>query len=372
LTSHFFGEITARITVALFSLSPLALLLGGSFMSHTTFLALFMAGGWQMVRALRGDSGRGYIAGFALGWAAMTRPQDFAILSLVVLLGIALASQAWSRIPRVALQMLVGSAPVLVFLAWWNTRLYGHPWVIGYGFTQSDFLFAPFQGDYGLSPDFTASEAFRLFLATVARFDFIMLGWPSSLAFAAVPFLRLRWDRRDIVCLAGCAAVAAMYFFYDYLGIEFEARYYHTLLPFALVLTARGLQIAARSCETGASLIVVLAVLFFLHGAWCGWRGYILPTYAHAYEQATPAIDRLAREAGLRNALVLIDDSGSHDFLFSSGFQFNDPFLRGPVVYAKHLGKDHECLRLQFAGRDVYRFEPLPDFSGGRLVKVDD
>lgn len=366
------GRVASRVAGLLFAASPLALLLGGSFMSHTTFLACVLGGGVALARALaplrQGTGRRGWavVAGLAWGWAAITRPQDFLLAAALAGLAILLAGRLWAVLRLLPL-LVVGAAVPLAFLLFWNQRIYGTAFALGYGFTSSGFRTPMYQATIGLSEQFPLAKAVAITGWTWLRLNGALFGWPVSLLF--VPWALLGRDHRRVTwwCLAACAVFAGVYFFYSYYGAEYEARYYCPLLPPLIVLTALGLRHALRR-PAGAALATWLLALSAGYALAHYWPHRIWPAYHGGYEQVSRAVERQARSDGLARALVLMPTDPAAPLQYPAGFQFNDPLLKADVLYARDLPEQLECLQAAFPDRQVVRL--TLDEGGLRLVPV--
>ena len=354
------GRVPARFCGLLFLVSPLALLLGGSFMSHTTFLALVLGAAMLTQRAvdpaIRRPIARAcaVAAGFLFAWAALTRPQDLALTAVVVLVALLLSGRLPQALRITPLAVLGAGLPLLLLLGW-NQALYGSPWVLGYGFTSTGFRTPMFQANFGISEAFPLSRAAENFLWTWFRMNGALFGWPLSIAFVPFAFFAGATRRRLLTgALAACAVVVGVYFFYSYYGAEYEARYYAPLLPPLLVLTAVGLREALcrpRVADAARALLVASVLYAGLHY----WPRYIVPTYGRAYEQVSGKMHEEAQRAGLGRAIVLMPEDPAYPLQYPAGFQFMDPGLRDAVLYARDLPQARECLKAAFPDRALYR-----------------
>ena len=364
----------ARAYMLLLALSPMALLLGGSYMSHISALCAAALGllCWIRSRDPSGRTGRALrlaAAGFCLSFSAIVRPHEILFIGLMgFLYFLALKGREWLWMLRCLPLLLAGAAPVVAFWLFWNRTLYGDPLAIGYGFTTADVMRPSYQGYFGFSPTFGWREALSVLIWNLERFNRSFLGWPVSLLFVPFAFAR-RGARHLAAACIGVGVVLGVYFFYDYRA-EYEGRYYFLALPFFAYLTVAGMRNVLRlGSEAGGRRFALQAgfltcLAFTLHGAISYWPDYLVPKYRHAYEDCSPAIGRQVREEGLTRAVVLISPGDS--FAYSSGFVVNDPLLRNEVLYARDVPGAEECLRQAYPGRSLYRFGTDPEDWGLR------
>ena len=390
IATRLFGRSTARIAGLLLLASPLALLLGASFMSHVPSLAMSLLALWLWLRL--SDPGRppasllatGSLLGLAVGGAILIRPQDVPALGAMMALAWWLAApprRTWRMFFPAA---VLGLLPCLALLAAWNAALYGSPWGIGYGFGQTNLLYQPYQGTIGFSAQFTPHQALHTWIRTALRFNLAATGWPLILI---LPFWAWhpRKTRGDLFCLLAAVTAVAPYFFFDYHAREYEARYCIGALPFVLLLAARSLAglsaLLRRRWPREAAGPVLAALLLALYGyaAFFYWPRYLVPRYQARYEGVSPDIHRAAQAAGLTNALVTADRSRVQ---YSTLFVFNDPLLQAEVIYARDRPGDADCLSHAFPERTRYvaipgadgeiaGFAPWPGPSAARFLNSE-
>ncbi len=370
------GRASARGCGLLFLASPLALLLGGSFMSHTTFMACVLGGVMGLQALLADDRGArprrwvGALAGFAWGWALITRPQDAAIAGLLAVFGILLARR-WGAALRALPFLLAGLAVPLVAVLLWNRSVYGSALALGYGFTNVGFRTPMFQATFGFSGSFTPSKAVAITTWTWYRLNGALLGWPVSLA--AIPFaLIARPTRFVVIACATCLLYTGVYFFYSYYGAEYEARYYFPMAPALLALAVLGMR-RLSDRPAGAALVLWLVLMGTLYAGLQYVPRHLGPRYSRAYEQVSRDVVEAAGRRALGRSVVLMPIEDEAPLQYPAGFQFNDPFLKNDVLFARDVPGAAGCLRAAFPDRRIYRlaldgtactFVELPDESG--------
>ncbi len=363
LAARFFDQPAARLTALFTTLSPMFLLLGGSFMSHVTFQAFWIGSLLCLVRAFDAKRPAGLrflFSGVCYGAAFLIRPQD-AVLVAPLYLAVAIALWRSERAVwmRPAAVWVLGALPAaIVFLAW-NAMAYGSPFSPGYAVDQADSITHSYRPSFGLDADFTMRTAAYQFLWTMLRFNQASLGWPLSVVFLAFIFFSRRNRISHLVLLAQIGLVVGFFSLYRYHGVEYEARFYSpVLIPFIL-LAVQGVRVAHRALirvgPPWSAAIPVLALALTLHGLLFFWPLHIRPVYGAHYESASPALERSVRAEGISRAVVMVDTSGQGGFEYSSGFMHNTPALDSDVVYARYVEADLPCLEKHFAGRAFFR-----------------
>lgn len=365
IVARHFDRPAAHATVALLAASPLLLLLAGSFMSHTTLL-MWMAGVWAfgLQAADAENPGRAFgfaaAAGFCGGMGVLTRAHDAALA------GLAIAGFIWFSRPARPFRFvpilaggLAGAALPLGFLLFWNHRLYGSFWASGYHWagaaaqSQTPII----RDTLGFSAGFSAARALKQTFWTALRLNQALLGWPAALPLLAPALLWRPVRRGNWICLAAAGLLYLPYFFFHYYGFELEARYAAASAPFLIVILAHTLVAGCRQPAVPRPLLAWTAA-FFLYAGFYYWPQHVVPRYTGAYEEADPGLHRAALTAKLElPALVLLPDAG---FGYSSGFIHNDPLLKAPLLYARDLPGETDCLRAAFPGRHVYRADLHP------------
>ena len=158
-----------------------------------------------------------------------------------------------------------------------------------------------------------------------------------------------------------------VYVFYWADGIMFGPRYYYSALPALLLLTARGIQVAAtaglearamrarRLAQGGVAAVIVGVLvlgnlLLYLPGQ--------VPVYADFNNIRGKPLERV-NAAGLTNALVFVeDDPDWHWWKYGALFIGNSPWLDGEVIYARDLGPDvNRQLMEVYPTRKAYLFD---------------
>lgn len=369
-----YGAGLGAAAALLLTTSPFVALMAGSFMSHvpaTFFLAVFL---YAAARLREGWRTRwAVLTAASLGGAFLTREVAALITSLPVgvflLASARLSAGGWPARALRAAAAVFGFAVVL-YLGY-NFALAGSPLPPRLLFFAGDrFGFGEGVGFYGRHTLAAGLVNADQLLTSLSLF---MAGWPVyfSLALVALPFLARRardwdWVHGSLVLLFLGAHVG-----YFYHGIALGPRYLFEAMPSLVLLSARGLQVAADVAWKGAPsdvdthrgwrvpLPVALLVagllacnlLFFaprqgeLYRGYTGIPGVRMPDLQPLVQPLVPADGE-----GL---LVFTDDWWSYSVILAP---LNRPTLDGPVIYALAEGGDRaRLLAANYPGRVVYR-----------------
>lgn len=383
LLERFVPRQHARAVVLLCALSPMGILLAASFMSHITFIFFAVAGLAAVAKGTTSPKAKGRFllfaaGGFFMGLAAMTRPQDLAVLGILCLATLPLlpSDHRNTLLRKSLLPGLLGAATPLLFLLAWNHACYGSALGSGYNFGVNPSLTPIINDRLGFTDTFTPRVASRNMIWTLIRFDASLFGWPSSLAPLLLLLLGAAWKKPVWIGLLALASYPLLYYFFPYYAFEYEARYYTPLIPFVALLNVAALvrlyRILQRTASPEFAMQAILSLLLVGYGYtfFYTWPHRIWPVYGNQYEQAGRVIQQTVHQAGITNAIVLIDANGADAFRYSSGFIFNDPDLRNDVIYGRDLGAKNHCLAEHYPDRTLYRFEPRSDWQSGTLVHV--
>jgi hypothetical protein len=405
---RFAGGVAQVVTTALYALSPQALLLASSLMSHALIAAcaaVVLAACVDCLLSERPSPLRGVPWGFvgagaAIGVAATTRPLCACALLIAFCGGVIYAKMplrqlAWALVP-VALCTLA--------LAAYNAKLTDSP----ARFPQSAyfdehlppadlpvFKYHPGCNDLGFGASHGCDYSIRggahdLMNALSNTGDnlqaWFLLAGGGPLVFLALGYGLLdrgERSRRAVLLLPALSAIA-LYALYWYAGTCFGARFYHAGLPALLLVAALGVW----SLRSPAARVVVVAV-------WLAWNAYAVERSSSELKDGYWGTDdrfaQLASHWDKPPALVMVafpaklvqmhtlhwtaplvrDGHWLNSIRALGALGANSPTLDGPVVFAKfHQGLVDE-LRESFAGRTMWIYFAEVDRTKDRLVPYD-
>ena len=234
-----YDEVTGLLAAILLAISPFALILGASHLSHTSALCVsvwareFFASGRQTDRARPR-----LLAGLLAGVAFAIRPYTAAALLLPAGLWTLWGGSARVALRRAAL-VIAGAALPLALHAGYNAAVFGHPLRMGYALADPTERMTGIRGHYS-SPFALVRDHLPRFLVDLNR-DPWAWPWPDLLPILVL--LRRKSRRSGDLLLAACSlsVVVAYSFFWLYELQHAGPRYvFETLGPLSL-LVARGL-----------------------------------------------------------------------------------------------------------------------------------
>jgi 4-amino-4-deoxy-L-arabinose transferase-like glycosyltransferase len=382
----------ALFAAALYGLSPQAVLLAASLMSHSLVAlaaAAVLASGLHLTRSAPSPFHAAAL-GTALGVAAITRPLCGVALGVAVALFVALALRRRVLHPVHLAALSVPAVVLIALLGAYNALLTGSPLRFPqeayfdehgppadgpnfrYGPGCNRLGFGPGHGCAAL-PDGMHTMAHARWNTGVNLTAWLWLVGGGPFAFA-LAFLAVA-ERRDrgarIIVLAVIPSVLLLYGLYWYTGTCYGARFYHAALPSLFVLAALGLDWLVGIGERRAAAIVFAAILL-ANGA----MGWLAASEVSRLYWGTD--DRFARLAAAWNkppAMVLVAFSPGppptghyHYTTFLNGLKWprniralgalgvNSPDLDGPVVFARYHPALMPEIRARFPERQLWLY----------------
>lgn len=421
LGKEIFNKTVGLLASILGTISIWFLLMSSTMMSHTCcmfFLSLFLL---FLFRSIKNPSAaNGIFAALSLGMGLLIRPYTSFLVSFPFL--VFYTVNQWLKIKFTAKNIAAFTLTmtlVLSILMAYNTATNGNPLRMGYivcygkevlpGFGISgcyNLIHTPYQGMLNTG----------LYLKSLNTYLF---GWPSSLFLALFPLVilgRFRPDYRKKILLLSSGFMCLMvgYFFYWGTVETIGPRFYFEGIPFLILLSALGiyelphfLSSIFKKLNTEkinrvviAGLIVLAAYGFFYRFPRLIWPPepqWFYDTYAENYAGVTPKINYTLRSIPITNAVVSMKMIHSHTPFFQhgswgSGFLYNDPELRGEIIYARELERKAGELLGAYPSRKHYVYfgtlkkgfliprkkesdqifygEPIP-FSGGDQKDIE-
>lgn len=312
-----FGETQGRAIAALFSLTPMVLMMSGSYMNHVP--VLFLAActlaalvEWERATTPRRAMTFAALVGAAIGAMATIRPLDAAVVAIVVgVFQLTIVARDKTRMRELAVQVAAGTIAVApLFIANWATT--GSPLQFGYEALWG----AGHQLGFHVDPRgemHTLGRGFFYAVTYVSQLNEYVMLWPvpALLVACAGLFTMARSTRWDALLFGLFWAHVMAYAAYWYQGQFLGPRFMFTALPTVIVLLARtpflvgqrfpGVPRRATLVFSLACVVVswtVAASRFSVWGVAEGVRNSRLVFKVHASDAA--------RAADLHNALVFV------------------------------------------------------------------
>ena len=381
-----YGTTVGVVAAVLLAGSPFFLMQASNFMAHNTVVFLLLLSLYFLLLRER-PLLFGALAGLALGLAVNSRPLDALVvaplLGLLLLAGLLRRDGREEGKQRLA-AFVAGGLVMAVALLGYNHALTG------------DALTSPYanSGDFAAPIGFRAGHTLDVGLrneqAQLMSLILVLNGWPAfiGLGFVLLPFLLGTRNRWDYFCLAAALLPMSAYVLYRYSGVYEGPRYWFAALPFLLLLSARGAELAGRFIGdaatlawrrlsrrarpahwAGATLVYGALIVLFLEGSggWLfgwnkTWTEYTLPLVPQEPAAARglfgldDRLKTLAQERGLSDALVLVRPCGFFASVscYGSVFLENALDFEGDVVWARYMEGRNAEIVAAFPGRTVY------------------
>ena len=270
------GRAAGLVAVILLLGSPFLLAMSGGAMNHATAALLLSVAIWCFLPAegqtpLNRQTWVLMLGGFCLAWAIATRPLTGAAHAAVwAAVWLALARKVNPQAIR-GLWALLGMAPPLGFLLFYNWTTTGHPFVFGYQVSNPALHRLGFVSTSVVS--FTPLDALHHLAANFLSLNVMMFGWAiGSWTLLLVWLARTRFSIAERVLLSLIAAQTAAYASYNYHDLIVGPRFLYELMPAFAILAARGLTPLLRRGGRMAGAVWLVLILFAVGG---GGEGYL-------------------------------------------------------------------------------------------------
>lgn len=327
-------EAAARLALVLLCLSPFAVAIAGSEMSHLPAATLAMTAA-AMATSARGrwsiTAGGG--AGIALGLMTAFRPLDAVAAAVPVAIVLGGSDRRVAAFAGTMAGGVLASIPTLA----WNAMTTGSWRRFGY-----EVLWGP---DHSLGFHDVPFGTPLTLPRAIARSGMDLHQLNAYLLDTTIPVLiivglgflagRRLVDRRDAVPFAAVFALVAALFTYWHRDVFYGPRFLFSVIGWLLILVARAIVLLRRSSagDRGPGAWAALGVA----GGLAFGLITITPGRIRAYQDSTPMFalhpDRDARRAGISQAVVLIPD-GWGSRLIARMWAAGIPVLRSTRLYA--------------------------------------
>lgn len=353
------GPRTALLAAALAAASPFLLLMSAEMMNHASAHVALLVFAWAVLRAERTGRWRDALAaGVALGAAFLVRPYTAAAFGAPLAFLLLLRARDPSRRSPLAVFALAFAAVASLHLAW-NQATNGSPLLFGYVKRYGPGLLPGFGGS-GWGPRHTPELGLASTLRNLNALEGSLFEWPiPSLLFAFALLASGRARRREAALGGSAASLVVAHFFYWYQDLCFGPRFYFESTGAVAVLTALGLRALPETYRTGTSsgarrvvqlAAVGLVAASFVHAAVVRFPA-LMGEYGPSYRGVDRSVRDAAQASGIEEAVVFVGNR------YLSVYAENDPWLRGPLVWAKDLGARNRELLARLPGRRGFRYD---------------
>jgi hypothetical protein len=311
LARGLYGERTAVLCALLWAASAWVLTMSATYMNHAA-AAVFALGAWTAALAGRRESAWHFLlSGALLGALLATRPLDAVAATLPIAVWVLM------RRPRGLVWIGLGGLPMVLLLAYFNWRVFGHPLEFGYGALYGQAQRMGFHVDV-FGNTFTPTVAVGNLAAAVRRLHIYLFEWPipAMLPLAVWAILARHRHPSDLPVAIGIVSVPALYFFYWHSGFYPGPRFYYLIAPLLVIGTARAYMCALhglRRRSFGAvrwdAALVAAGIIVVVWGSVSQ-----VPTRLQAYRTQFLRVlkqhpERDLANAGVDRAVVLVPES---------------------------------------------------------------
>lgn len=376
---------TPYLSTGLLFFSPFFLFMSSNHMNHSStmfFILLFL---YFYARLLSSQSSLdGLLSGLFLGFAINIRPLDAVSIGIPFVVNLFTSSYRKSNIDKNnLLSFFSGVLLMILLLLLYNSLTNGNPFLFGY---MQKYSTLGFLGSAQAGFPHTLNGGIVNTSNNLIGLNQYLFEWPiPSLIFLFLFFLMpCRKNRWDYLFTISSIILIASYFFYYYQDLCFGPRFYYSLTPFLIVLTARGVLELPKWLEkfhfdrrrTKASLYFLLFLCFFYTFAFS--LTPLIKKYSNDYWGVTDKIHNTVKEYDITHALIFIDVWYANPtdmpnlIPYGSGFQFNSPRLNDDIIYAMDLKEKNTELMKAFTGRSYYLckfYKPMRNFT---LIKLNE
>ncbi len=363
---------TARIALLLSVTSPFMIFLFASHEFHVTsifftVLALYSMGKQRLKSAH--SCGWAFLAGLSLGMVFLARP--YTALGV----GIPLILFFIFKIRRYFLLFLLGGLIMVLIHLYYNWNLTGN-WLTFPYQLMGKYHAIGFSPDYG-APTFNLAghsllKMFINFIYNLFVLSLQLFGWLFLSLIFMFPGIANAEFKKHWLFWAPALGLIVAYSFYWFHGITpWGPKYWSEALPAFILLSALGIRNVPAlykkivTIRNDFSLRALPFLIFFC--LVCYLPANFLYFSSGRWGEK-PEVWQRVRSAKIHNAVVFVrTDERSGHFDYTSAFIFNDPFLKGDIIFPRDLGAEENFRFLQqFPDRSSYIYE----YNTGTLIPL--
>lgn len=379
-------QLTAVIAALLVATSPLYVIVGATYMSHSLSIVCALVAVLSVLELQRGAGIRwAWFGGAALGLLFLARPIEAVSVGVIVLA--MCAGAIGRRVRATAVAAAVATSAIVSSVFFVNNRLLTgnalrDPVQLFFDLTyypgSNSLGFGPNKGNLGwandIFPGHSPLEAAIHLNLNLSLIDTELFGWfGGSLLFVVMLALGRR-ERGAWLWIWLIIAVVAPTTLYWYGGADLGPRYwYQALVPMA-ALAALGMRVLADGIRVEyqrvASVALVLALVgFFQITIWRSADKY------RRYRGVSADAGNLIRAHGMERGLIFVKNAVvPNDYAdYASGFIWNGfPLGNGPIVARYGDASAMAQLRARFPDRQVWIVAPSGSSGEYSIVASQD
>lgn len=356
---------TALLVSIISALSPFLLLMSSTIMIHTPELLIISAAIYLLRNEVETPSWWSKtLLGLVLAIGITLR--GFSILATILPM-LLYSWYATRRNQKLILASVIGFSLLAgsLIVAYFQSQTTGNPFLPGYrleykvplsygfGITAAHQMHTPIRGLENIS---------NLFLGL----NYWLTGWyVGSFIFVIFFILFCKWNIWDRLLVASCFTLFAFYYLFPLQDLVIGPRFFYPVSLILLLFIARSIliPISAESPSIPPFVFMLFLVCFL------SFLPIRIVQFIHKYEpnkmqagSLKTAIDKADREP----KIVFLEKNISQQFV-----NWNDPFLREPIILMRDLGTRNEDAIKAFPDRKPLYFGLKVDLSPGKKKSKD-
>lgn|GEM_PF-1039827 len=408
LGTEIHDERSGRIAALLALVSPMFLVLNGSYLGHTLPALCLVLCAWATIRLVRGGTGKGgvgfgVLAGLMVALVFLCRPASGLPVALCIAVIPLCAFAGWRRFGKGALAAFVCALVGVLGLMAWQQMVSGDWRTTGHEMSGGENAQLSFdelgeqdgQSTFGLvgvvePKAFDPAQAMTNSRDRLGAGDDRLLGWPiSGCLLLAALFLLRRGTWWDAWCILPAASLLVLFHVVFRDETFFPARYLAEGVPFLFVPLARVFFIPLPAQRRWFVAGVAACAFFALTVA----LPFQCARFTPVHGDYIPHVVEMEERYDLSHSVVFVtaptiwpnkeivpdlmrERHGFYCPYYTAGFVRNRPDFNGDVVYVRHgvdlLALETETTQAERAELGVQRnLEVMEHFAGRRVFVLE-
>lgn len=372
ITKEVFDKKTAIFVLPFPFLSPFFLENAASFMSHNTASFYLACAIYTIILSIKSKRFilLSFISGIFIGLLFNTRP--LTSLPFLMLITIIIVFKHPQKKIHSLLNFFIGF--IFLFLLWitYNYITTGNALISQYYFVNKDML--PFENQENPINFFSSRMNNTKILFN--NLGPMLFNWSFYITYGLlfIPFITRKNTFWDNVFFLSLFTLPIAYFFYNGTFLMYGPRFWYEILPFVLILTARGLSIFYTYKKIPAllffSFLITLSFLklfSFIPTQDPDYFSLVSLPKLKGFNFTDARIINEVKIKNIHNAVIFIQECNGNWWCYGSVFPQNSPTLDTDIVYLKNLGDyTNQKVMRHFQGRSFY----LVDYYNLDIKKI--